>query len=217
MLLKTLNPIRKHINYFSSDSLDSEATTLAKLPWQLLLMIGCRLSTCLHEIVGTAFLDLSKAFDLVDNRMLLQKLKACQFSGGSLQWFKSYFELRSQQVSISWKTINFKTHIIWCVTRISFGATSFLDIHQWYTPRNQKSIIDIFVDDTILSRSGSSDEQVTDDLNEGPQYAVTWCVKNKTSVDSPKIKAMFVSSIQYLIFWKFSRYYNKHHSSGNFK
>ena len=40
----------------------------------------------------------------------------------------------------------------------------------------KKSILDIFADDTILSWSGSSVEQVKDDFNEDAQDAVTWCV-----------------------------------------
>ena len=48
-------------------------------------------------------LDVSKAFDLVNHRILLEKLMHYQFSEVALQWFMSYFDQRSQQVSISGK------------------------------------------------------------------------------------------------------------------
>ena len=54
-----------------------------------------------NEIVGRVLLDLSKAFDLVDHKILLSKLKCYQFSEGSLTWFESYLYQRQQQVSIA--------------------------------------------------------------------------------------------------------------------
>ena len=59
-----------------------------------------------NEIVGTVLLDLSKAFDLVDHKILLSKLKCYQFSEGSLRWFESYLSQRQQQVSVSGKLSN---------------------------------------------------------------------------------------------------------------
>ena len=45
-------------------------------------------------------LDLSKAFDSIDHRKLLTKLKALGLSLGALEWFKSYLTGRTQQVKI---------------------------------------------------------------------------------------------------------------------
>ena len=56
-----------------------------------------------NEIVGTIFLDLSKAFDLVNHEILLIKLKYYQVSNNAISWFSSYLSERSQQVSISGK------------------------------------------------------------------------------------------------------------------
>ena len=54
-----------------------------------------------NEIVGTVLLDLFKVFDLVNHRLLLEKLRNYQFSDRALHWIKSYFSHRYQQVSIS--------------------------------------------------------------------------------------------------------------------
>ena len=42
------------------------------------------------DFVGTLFLDLRKAFDVVDHTILIEKLTAYKFCNSSLQWFKSY-------------------------------------------------------------------------------------------------------------------------------
>ena len=41
------------------------------------------------ELIGAVFLDLAKAFDLLDHELLLQKLQKYKFSYTSLQWFSS--------------------------------------------------------------------------------------------------------------------------------
>ena len=48
------------------------------------------------DIVGTLFLDFRKAFDLVDHKILLNKLSLYHFSPSSLQWFESYLDGRQQ-------------------------------------------------------------------------------------------------------------------------
>ena len=44
------------------------------------------------EIVGTIFVDLSKAFDLVDHNILINKLKLYQLDKSTCSWFSSYLE-----------------------------------------------------------------------------------------------------------------------------
>ena len=53
------------------------------------------------ELIGAAFLDFAKAFDLLDHELLLHKLQKYRFSYRSLQWFSSYLNDRRQIVSIS--------------------------------------------------------------------------------------------------------------------
>ena len=56
-----------------------------------------------NQIVGTVFLDLSKAFDLVNHEILIKKLIAYKFNESTISWFKSYLSNRFQQVHISGK------------------------------------------------------------------------------------------------------------------
>ena len=50
------------------------------------------------EYCGVLFLDLCRAFDLVDHNILLRKLKLYQLGEQSLFWFQSYLSDRIQSV-----------------------------------------------------------------------------------------------------------------------
>lgn len=47
--------------------------------------------------IGSIFLDLWKAFDVVDHEVLLQKFRLYQFSEQSLKWFTLYLSSRKQK------------------------------------------------------------------------------------------------------------------------
>ena len=53
------------------------------------------------EISIGLFLDLSKAFDLVDHNILLNKLCAYRIRGLALKWFRSYLTNQKQFVEIA--------------------------------------------------------------------------------------------------------------------
>ena len=53
------------------------------------------------KLVGCAMIDFRKAFDLVDHKLLLNKLRIYRFNDLSLSWFKSYLSNRTQQVVIN--------------------------------------------------------------------------------------------------------------------
>lgn len=50
--------------------------------------------------VDTIYTDFSKAFDMVDHRILIMKLRSFGIGGTLLEWFKSYLTNRSQRVVI---------------------------------------------------------------------------------------------------------------------
>ena len=55
------------------------------------------------DIACAIFLDLRKAFELVDHGILLLKLESLGVSGLSLDWFKSYLDNRIQFVTVNGK------------------------------------------------------------------------------------------------------------------
>ena len=63
------------------------------------------------KLVGTIFMHLSKAFDMVDHSILLRKLAKFGIGGDELRWFLGYLRDRKQRVCVSeaaskWTTIH---------------------------------------------------------------------------------------------------------------
>ena len=149
-----------------------------------------------NEIVGTVLLDLSKAFDLVSHSLLLEKLHKYQFSADSLKWFQLYFNERLQQVSISGKLSSSRMISSGVPQGSVLGPLLFLIYVNDLPLEIKKAIIDKFADDTTVTKTGNTVEQVADDLNEEMENAVNWFDKNHMSVNIGKTKAFFVSTVQ---------------------
>ena len=82
------------------------------------------------KLVGAIFLDLRKAFDLVDHEILLHKLKLYHFSEISLNLFESYLENSNQIVKIG-NLNRKKTHgNIWGTPGLDTGTLAIYSIHK---------------------------------------------------------------------------------------
>ena len=53
------------------------------------------------HLTGVVFLDLKKAFDLVDHGILLQKLSVCCIADNEMNWFSSYFDNRMKRAKVT--------------------------------------------------------------------------------------------------------------------
>ena len=71
----------------------STVSALANFADEVLLLMES------EELCGVVFLDLTKAFDTVNQDILLSKLSVINVSLRTLQWFKSYLSHRKQRTS----------------------------------------------------------------------------------------------------------------------
>ena len=149
-----------------------------------------------NEVVGTVFLDFSKASDLVDHKLLLSKLGHYKFSSNTLRWFSLYLEQRCQQVSVSGKLSNVQ-HISSGVPQGSvLGPLLFIMYINDLAIEIEKSVTNFFADDATLTKSGISLVSITKDLNADGSRTVNWGSRNKMLIHEQKTKATFTSSAQ---------------------
>lgn len=147
-----------------------------------------------NEIVGTLFLDLTKAFDLVNHQILLQKLALYKFSPSTLSWFASYLSNRTQQVNISGKLSSTKEILAGVPQGSVLGPLLFIlfvnDLPQYI----KYCLLELFADDATLHISDTSIPSLCQYLNADFLNFLQWCEDNDMKANIPKTKAMFISS-----------------------
>ena len=155
-----------------------------------------------NQIVGTVFLDLSKAFDLVNNEILINKLIAYKFNESTISWFKSYLSNKFQQVHISGKLPR-PEELKAGIPHGSLRPLLFLFQVNDLPLSLQFCTLDLFADDATQSSSDSSNCILTHSLNEDLINFKDWSNNNSMLLNVSKTKAMYVSrSCQILLYWK---------------
>ena len=147
-----------------------------------------------NQIVGTVFLDLSKAFDLVNHEILIKKLIAYKLNESTISWFKSYLSNRFQQVHISGKLSQPEELKAGVPQGSVLGPLLFLIYVNDLLLLLQFGTLDLFADDATLSSSDSSIRILTHSLNEDLINFKDWYNNNSMLLNVSKTKAMYVSS-----------------------
>ena len=116
-------------------------------------------------IKGALFLDLKKAFDTVNRKILLTKLEMYGIRGCSLEWFRSYFMNRRQICAFNGKLSDEKQ--INCGVPQGSNLALFLfllcinDLPNCLETTNAR----LFADDTTLLAAGLNTVEVEAKLN----------------------------------------------------
>lgn len=146
------------------------------------------------NIVCTVFLDLTKAFDLVNHNILLDKMKKYRCSDNAVTWFTSYLSNRTQQVGVSGK-LSEPLEIVSGVPQGSvLGPLLFILYINDLPLCVNACTTDMFADDTTVSTSCSSPESLASKINEDLVNIASWCASNAMSINVEKTKAMILST-----------------------
>ena len=148
---------------------------------------------------GMTQLDLSKAFDLVNHTILIQKLKLYRCNVESMQWFTSYLESRSQNVCMQ-KSLSKSINIISGVPQGSILGPLFFILYINDIPlflSNTEEVI--YADDLTLTTMCNDVKDVESNLRIDTGKSFDWCKQNDMVLSLPKCCSMLVASRQKLL------------------
>ena len=142
------------------------------------------------KYVAGIYLDLSKAFDTVDHKILLNKLNHYGIRGTVLDWFSSYLENRQQFTYINKTSSNIKAINYGVPQGSVLGPLLFLiytnDIVNSLTYHANKTKIRLFADDTNVFLSANSPFELKQLMTEVLKDLFQWFSANKLTVNLDK-------------------------------
>ena len=148
------------------------------------------------NLVAVILLDLSAAFDTVDHKVLIDRLKAdFDITGGALKWMKSYLGNRTFSVKIR----NAYSHKITLLFGVPQGSLLWPILFILYTKEitiiteKYGLKVQVYADDYQLyigfKKDDGSDIQITTDLVHGClQEIKRWMTGNYLNINAGKMK-----------------------------
>ena len=141
-----------------------------------------------NEIVVGVFLDFRKAFDLVDHKILLTKLKKIGIRNVNLKWFENYLKDRRQYVMVNDVLSSFFTTLNISVPQGSIlGPLLFLIfINDMF--KSNALLNFLFADDTTALKKGTNIFELGNFVNLELQKLGMWLRANKLAINTTKTK-----------------------------
>ena len=178
--------ISKHQFAYARNSSTTVALIRAVDSWKMAIDSG--------EKVVSAFLDLRKAFDIIDHNTLLNKMRNNGVTGIELKWFNSYLKERYQYVSCGGEESS-KRSISYGVPRGSILGPTLFNIHVndiCKVCRNTN--VFLYADDTELHATSSEINIAERLVNEDLTNIANWWRQNGLISNHKKCEVMLIGS-----------------------
>ena len=143
------------------------------------------------QYTSVTFIDLKKAFDTVDHKILLQKLRVYGIEGKE---YLSYLKNRKQCCKVNGRESNLDD-IKYGVPQGSCLGPLFFLIYINELPLSLKfSKVNMYADDTVISFSANSIYTINNAVNEDLMLLKTWLDENKLSLNVAKTQSLLTGS-----------------------
>ena len=147
-----------------------------------------------EKYFGVLSLDLSKAFDTVDHRVLLEKLYYYGIRGVPLKIFESYLRDRTQFVSVNGLTSDFKCVKTGVPQGSVLGPLLFsLYINDMPLSLNNTSDVLMYADDSIVFSSSKNADDSCNTMNLSLELVYQWLSSNYLTLNLLKTKYTIIS------------------------
>ena len=148
------------------------------------------------KIIGVVLVDFKKAFDLVDHRILLSKLKLYAMNNEALMWFNLYQTYRQQQVSVNNSRSDFEPVSCGVPQGSILGPLLFLLFINDLPLYTANVSTDMYADDTTLYDIKNSKDLIEQSLQIALTQLRIWCKNNGMLLNATKTKVMLVTTDQ---------------------
>ena len=148
------------------------------------------------DVNSAVFLDIKKAFDTIDHKILVNKLSQYGVCDDSLKCFEPYISERVLCCSVNGYTSTLR-HMKYGVPQGSILGPLLFIIYMKDLPnvvRNGE--ICMYADDTNLSTKVSKVSDISDQLIPEFTNILNWLKENRLSLNFIKTKLMLISSVQ---------------------
>ena len=162
----------------------STTTTLLKLTNDIFS------SSSTGKLTGALFIDLSKAFDLVDHYLLLDKLYSIGLSRKSLLWFSSYLHNRKQCVVIQGNKSELAVQERGVPQGSTLGPLLFTIFINDLPSILSDCSVQLYADDTVIYTSQPTLPQIQSTIQSNFNYLETWLSANRLIINKTKTNTM---------------------------
>ena len=140
----------------------------------------------------TIFLDLKKAFDTVDHRIMVEKLTSYGIRGIPGNWFKSYLHNRQQYCSLNGKKSKNREVTCGIPQGSCLGPLLFILYLNDFERCLKYSKANIYADDTNITIASNDKEKLVADAQAELHNITEWMRVNKLSPNPSKTEYMII-------------------------
>ena len=141
-------------------------------------------------------LDLSKAFDTINHKLLLVKLKKYKFSDSALKTIENYLSDRTMRVNIDKTLSKIESLMVGVPQGSVLGPLLFIIFVNDFFALNIMSSLVMFADDATNLHSGQNLEELIRIVENDMKSICEWLENNQLIINREKTYAMHLPSSQ---------------------